>query len=132
MKKVLKLVWNIILYIWQLLQNIAGLLVRLFYTGEKRRNISGITVYYLDSFPGGISLGKTIMVGCLEEFTAKHEHGHQIQSRLLGPLYLFVIGIPSICWAGIYGTKWAPYTHNGYYQFFSEKWADKLGGVKRK
>ena len=61
MKKVLKLVWNIILYIWQLPQNIAGLLVRLFYTGEKRRNISGITVYYLDSFPGGISLGKTIM-----------------------------------------------------------------------
>lgn len=122
---------NILLYLWQLLQNIIGLLVRLFCKGERKRKIAGITVYYLNSFPGGISLGKTIMVGSLYEFIARHEHGHQIQSRYLGPLYLFIIGIPSICWACIYGTKLFPSTHNGYYKFYTEKWADKLGKVKR-
>lgn len=133
MKKFFKILWRIVLYIWQLPQNLVGLFIRLIYKGEKKRKIGGITVYYLQSFPGGISLGSTIMVGSQSEFTAKHEHGHQIQSIWLGPLYLFVIGIPSICWAGIYGTKWVPYTHNGYYtKFYTERWADKLGGVKRK
>lgn len=61
----------------------------------------------------------------------KHEYGHTIQSKLLGPLYLFIIGIPSIVWASIYGTKLVPETKNGYYKFYTEKWADKLGQVER-
>lgn len=28
-----------------------------------------------------------------------HEYGHTIQSLVLGPLYLFIIGIPSVTWA---------------------------------
>jgi hypothetical protein len=44
---------------------------------------------------------------------------------------LFVIGIPSIVWAGLYGKKLFPATTNGYYKFYTEKWADKLAGIKR-
>lgn len=132
MKNFLQSIVNVLLYIWQLPQNLVGLFVRLIYKGEKKIQVGGITVFYLKSFPGGISLGHTIMVGTKDTYTAKHEHGHQIQSRWLGPLYLFVIGIPSIIWAGLYGTKWIPYTHNGYYKMYCEKWADKLGGVVRK
>lgn len=31
-----------------------------------------------------------------DEETLKHEYGHSIQSKILGPLYLIVIGLPSL------------------------------------
>ena len=57
-----------------------------------------------------------------------HEYGHTIQSLLLGPLYLIIIGIPSASWANI------PYFRNkrrkdkiSYFSFFTEKWANSWG-----
>ncbi len=122
---------QILLYIWQLPQNLAGLLVRLICKGERKMKIGNIVVYYLSSFPGGISLGSTIMIGTKNEFTAKHERGHQIQSKYLGPLYLLVIGVPSFIWAYLYINIQAIKRHWSYYDFYPEKWADKLGGVIR-
>jgi len=61
------------------------------------------------------------------------ELGHARQSRLLGPLYLPVVGVPStirVAYAFVYkharGKRWG-----GYYDGFPEKWADELGGVDR-
>lgn len=132
MKKILKFLLDVILYIWQIPQNLIGLFVWILCSGSIPMVIENIKVRYLNRFPGGISLGSIIMLGRLDIDSVKHEHGHQIQSMILGPLYLFVIGIPSIIWAGIYGTKLCPRTYNGYYRFYTEKWADKLGGVIRK
>ena len=56
-----------------------------------------------------------------------HEHGHARQSLYLGPFYLFVIGIPSLLWACLY----RKHKRGSYYAFYTEKWADKLGGVVR-
>lgn len=57
-----------------------------------------------------------------------HEYGHTIQSLILGPLYLIIMGIPSALWAGV------PYFHKkrknekiSYFAFFTEKWANTLG-----
>jgi hypothetical protein len=59
-----------------------------------------------------------------------HEYGHTVQSRRLGPLYLLVIGLPSIIWAGCFESYRKK--HNiSYYSFYTERFADKLGGVKR-
>ena len=62
-----------------------------------------------------------------------HELGHTRQSRLLGPLYLPVVGLPSISRAAyalayreMTGQQW-----NRYYDGYPEKWADRLGGVQR-
>ena len=96
MKKFFKFIWEVILYIWQLPQNLIGLFLRLFYPKAQKMEIADVKVLYDYSFPGGISLGRTIFVGTQDRFTSMHEHGHQIQSMILGPLYLFVIGIPSI------------------------------------
>ena len=80
---------------------------------------------------GGISLGKYIIVNQFaRDNTIYHELGHCRQSMYLGWLYLIVIGIPSIVWAGLYGTIIKP-SANGYYKFFTEKWADRLGNVVR-
>ena len=126
----MKIFLAIILYIWQLPQNLIGLILHLFYIHSEKMEIGGVKVWYNKNFRGGISLGNTILVGSKNVFTAKHEHGHQIQSMILGPFYLFVIGIPSICWAWMYGTI-IPWTYNGYYKFYTERSADKLGKVIR-
>ena len=60
----------------------------------------------------------------------KHETGHTMQSRKLGPLYLLVIGLPSIIWAGCF-EGWRRRHNKSYYWFYTEASADKLGGVDR-
>ena len=85
MKKFFKFIWEVILYIWQLPQNLIGLFLRLFYPKAQKMEIADVKVLYDYSFPGGISLGRTIFVGTQDRFTSMHEHGHQIQSMYLGP-----------------------------------------------
>ena len=126
---------NFLLYIWQFPQNLVGLIVlaycKLFLKNVSKEKCEDITHYYYKKFSGGISLGNYIISYSRNALTIKHEHGHQKQSLYLGPLYLFVIGIPSICWAGLYGTKLFPYKENGYYEFYTERWAEQLGKVNR-
>ena len=64
------------------------------------------------------------------ENTKNHEYGHTIQSNFLGPLFLIIIGLPSIIWAGCFD-RYRRKHNISYYQFYTEKWADALGGVKR-
>jgi hypothetical protein len=122
---------KIILFIWEILQNIIGLILTLFYKTTEEIEYKDRIIRYCKGFPGGISLGSYIFVGTKNTKTIAHEYGHSIQSKWLGPLYLFIVGIPSIVWAGLYGSVIKP-TTNGYYKFYTEKWADKIGKVKRK
>lgn len=130
MSKFLNILKQVGLYIWQLPQNLVGLVVLCFISHKEKCTVAGIDLYYSKTFPGGISLGKYVIIGSKNENTVKHEHGHQIQSMYLGPLYLIVIGLPSLIWAWLYGPV-IPYTRNGYYRFYTEKWAEKLGKVER-
>lgn len=137
----MKVLKEILLYIWQLPQNIAGLFMILILTPFMNKDCGyrgGADIYVSSKMRGGVTLGRYIFLdkfyGIYDKYKDvwDHEYGHTRQSMILGPLYLFVIGIPSICWAGLYGTKLFPHTKNGYYRFYTEKWADKLGGVVRK
>lgn len=121
---------NTLLFLWQLPQNLVGLLLRLIYKGYDDKT-NGIIVRRSLKMSGGISLGRYIIVNQFSrDKTINHEIGHCKQSMYLGWLYLLVIGIPSIVWAGLYGSIIKP-TTNGYYKFYTEKWADKLGNVQR-
>lgn len=117
---------KLLLYLWQLPQNILGLILLLFIRGEVRHMLGNITFYYSKGFSGGISLGNYIIVGSKWEKTIKHEYGHCLQSRMLGWLYLILVGLPSILHAWICACR-----KHSYHDFFVEKWADKLGNVKR-
>ena len=144
MKKFINVLKEIGLWIWQILQNIGGLIVIAIMGYEKVLTAeNGNKVYFSKKMSGGISLGKYSIISYYyickcktdDEILAldvtKHEAlGHGKQSRWLGPFYLFVIGIPSIVWAGLYGAV-IPYTRNGYYRSYTEKWADKLAGIVR-
>ncbi len=56
-----------------------------------------------------------------------HEYGHTVQSLILGPLYLPVIGLPSSLWAHLprCQRKWRG--ERSYFSFFTEKTANFLG-----
>src|SRR6185369_10455986 len=69
----------------------------------------------------------------LDERIRDHEWGHSFQSRLLGPLYLPLVGVPSIArvlyavvFREVTGRRW-----EGYFDAYPEDWADRLGGVVR-
>jgi hypothetical protein len=78
----------------------------------------------------GLSLGRYIFVHqSYGENTIKHEQGHSVQSLFLGPLYLLLIGLPSLS-GNIYDRKYKK-GPSWYYKQPWEAWADRLGGVKR-
>ena len=57
-----------------------------------------------------------------------HEYGHTIQSLILGPLYLIVIGIPSTLWGFLpFLNKKRKSEGISYFSFYTEKWANHLG-----
>ena len=121
-----------ILFLWQLPQNIVGFIIFTICKLLKRDSImykDKITTLWL--FDGGLSMGMFVFVHRnYDENLIKHEYGHTIQSLYLGPLYLFIIGIPSLIWAGLF-KEYRRKNRISYYSFYPEKWAEKLGGVKR-
>lgn len=106
-----------------------------------------VKVYFTNNcFGCGVSLGDYIILDYKSYYpyrlyssvrnTVKHEHGHQVQSRILGPLYLILVGISSAIfnnlWDRIAHRKWpAAKRTKWYYSRYPEKWADKLGGAVR-
>ena len=146
----MNLIKEILLWLWQLPQNLLGLVLILFYKPEACIILqNGNKVYFSRNMVGGISLGKYSIINSyyaglktgdktmkpIEELVqldvVKHEGiGHGTQSRYLGWFYLLVIGLPSIIWAGLYGSI-IPYTHNGYYKFPTESSADRIAGINR-
>lgn len=123
---------KIIQWTWCLPQNLLGLFVFLITKSRGAKNEK-----YKDAFvthwkhSSGLSLGQFIFVPeTISHKTIQHEYGHTIQSNFLGPLFLIVIGLPSIIWAGCFD-RYRRKHNISYYQFYTEKWADALGGVKR-
>ena len=119
---------RIALYLWQFPQNLLGLAFLLCLKGEECHTLSGIKFYYCRHFRGGISLGEYIILGGICEKSVRHEFGHCLQSRILGWLYLPTVGLCSIIHAWIHDCEAIGKT---YYHYWTERWADKLAGIKR-
>lgn len=89
------------------------------------------TIRYCFRRWGGISLGRFVFVHVdSSEMLLQHELGHCRQSVLLGPLYLLVIGLPSITWATLYPLISRQGSGPEYSWFYTERWADSLGGLR--
>lgn len=129
---------RIISFLWQLPQNILGLLVILFTRAKLCCNgiYKGIYISEPEKYWFGVSLGNFIIFGSTpQENSVLHEKGHQKQSIKLGWLYLVVIGIPSFCgniFDRIFHRSWNEERRcRWYYAQPWEKWADRLGNVSR-
>ena len=133
--------YTIIQCSWGLIQTLVGFIVFLLNIRRRHFRYHGAIVTVWSSL-SSVSLGLFLFVsGAKKQVrrgadklndvpdseTIVHEYGHTIQSLFLGPLYLFVVGIPSLIWANI------PYfvkkRRNGtpYSAFWTEKSANRLG-----
>ena len=139
MKKYLRFIADVLLWIWQLPQNVLGVIVTANYSSAKKTfkaEKDGREVLYSSKMEGGISLGRYIVLSYyyrnLKQGSKilKHELGHTYQSMILGPLYLLVIGLPSVVWHWMHSSL-KRFNKLSYYSFYTEKWANRLGGVKR-
>lgn len=147
-KRILKLVKNLTSikfsirnfvrdWIWQLPQNLLGLLYKVFTKSEVSYqipiNLGSCYTFYDNKYKGSVSLGNYIFLSNYaqsDSFTRNHEVGHHKQSLLLGPLYLLIIGIPSIIWAILYNMFPCINSKYNYYDFYTEKWANNLICIK--
>ena len=129
LKKIGHVILFIILFIWQLPQNIVALIMLPFL--GKLELISYKKFCF--AFKGtkmsrGISLGNFAYLSptyAKKVATIMHEQeGHTFDSKIFGPLYLLVIGIPSIMWA------WLGDKNKCYYNFYTERWANKHAGLE--
>lgn len=124
---------NLFGYLWQLPQNILGAIISALFASKID---DGVYEWKGYRAWGSVSLGNYIILssGRLPE-TYRHEVGHQVQSLILGPLYLLIIGLPSICWAALWTNQNTAESLRdkgiSYYDFYTESWADRLGNVHR-
>lgn len=121
-------------YLWQLPQNLMGLLLLALFRTLDNECLELIKndaqICFSDKMRGGVSLGRYVFLKSTDDKGIRHELGHCQQSKRLGWLYLPIIGIPSIIHAAFY--KYDPQDPDGYYRYWCEAWADRLGGVKRR
>ncbi len=122
---------------WGYLQTIAGFFLYLAYIRYPHRYYHGVVRTAWDK-NSALSMGMFIFTpfetaedeGRQEycEKVAVHEFGHTFQALLLGPLYPFIIGIPSLSWGNIpYFQKMRNEKNIPYTWLFCEKWASFWG-----
>lgn len=127
-------------WVWQLPQNLLGVLWKNIKKNSIITEISNDDIEsvgakaFLVKAGGAVTLGKYVFISQTyrdQGMTIKHECGHVKQSKILGPLYLIVIGVPSILHAWLNGYIGCCKKHKeGYYHFFSEKWANRLMNLR--
>lgn len=128
-----RFLYTLIQWTWGFPQNFVGLLM---FIGCKiakcksKKYKNAIETKW-DNKYGSVSLGMFIFLdNDKDETLAAHEYGHSIQSLILGVFYLFVIGIPSFCWA-VFGSKYRTKHNKTYYEFYTESWANKIAGLDK-
>lgn len=131
---------TLIMIIWQLPQDILGFLVWLTLRHKYKKPIfttEPSKFYFSTNRSWGVCLGHFIIINKeYDRWVLKHENGHQKQSKMLGPLYLLLIGIPSALgnlrdkYFHTYKKGWTiPKRRDWYYKQPWEKWANKLSNI---
>ena len=120
-------------FLWQLPQNLVALLVMPFLGKltfvDYRHHCVGYACSRFPKNADGVSLGSFAFFhpdAVDNEFTIRHEmDGHTMDSKIFGPLYLFVIGIPSMCHI-LFIKK-----GDDYYNFYTERRANRHAGLDK-
>lgn len=119
---------TLVMFFWQLPQNLVAIIMMPFIGKMKLIcHENHCWAFECERMIGGISLGSFVFVSpfsAQRTATVLHEFGHVVDSHMFGPLYLFIIGIPSLCWAAL-----TPKT-KCYYDFYTEKRANRHAGLK--
>ena len=136
----MKIFRSILFYLWQftfgIVQNIIGLAMFVFYKtkGAESELYHNAVITYIDKKNfGGVSLGIFIFInknrtGDVRHDMKIHEYGHTVQTMILGPLWLFIIAIPSTIWCNTpYFIKLRKEKNISYYRLYCEGWSNLCG-----
>ena len=122
--------------IWEAPQKVLAHLIIKLSKAQLIGEYQGAKLYHW-KWQGGMSLSthiflpfETLTNSLYQQDYIKHEYGHTVQSAYLGIVYLLIIGAPSFLWAWL-GKSYREKNNISYYSFYTESWADKLGGVNR-
>ena len=126
-------VYLILQWTWGILQNLCGLALFLLNIRRQHSFYNGAVVTKWAN--PGYSTGLGMFIFMSDELPADdhrrirvHEYGHTVQSMILGPLFLLVIGLPSMLWAVLPVFKrYRRENRVSYYSFYPERWANHLG-----
>lgn len=144
-KRLRHALYNAAQWTWGLPQTLAGAGLYLKHRKDPHFNYNGAKVTAWDR-DAGISLGKFIFVPeegrrhsvqsghstehtpTVSKFLLDHEYGHSIQSLILGPAYLLLVGAPSLVWNRLpYFDRRRKKTGRSYYSAVFERTANSLG-----
>ncbi len=132
-EKMKKVLFTLIQLSWGIVQSFIGFFLFLVYIRFPHSLYNGAVVTRW-SRGGGVSLGLFVFAEKCDKEREKqlisHEYGHCVQSLILGPLYLLVIGLPSVTWATIFSRRRKKGVQENYYKFYTEKWAERIAGRK--
>ena len=125
--------YKLIQLTWGFPQTLAGFIIFLINLKRKHERFHGSVLTLWDSY-SSLSLGMFVFIS--DKYVNKdikrdviiHEYGHTVQSLILGPLYLPIIGIPSFLWANLPSAVRKRREHGlSYYSFLPERNANRLG-----
>lgn len=130
MRKFFNILAFIVLFLWQLPQNLIAIVMMPFMGNmdllDYRNYCFG---FRCKNMHGGISLGSFAFLSRIkadQPAVIAHEmDGHTVDSKILGPLYLIIIGLPSLLWALFRNQE----KHPDYYTFWTERLANRRAGV---
>lgn len=130
MKKIINIIISILLVIWQFPQTLVGLIMLPFLgTVKKIEHRNHCIGFCAEKMRGGISLGCIVIVSRSNsrcpEIIAHEMDGHTVDSKIFGPFYLLVIGLPSLLWAWLRNRE----RHPNYYSLYTERRANKHAGL---
>ena len=133
-----RVLYWLIQWTWGIVQNVLGGLLTLLLRRKHARFFGAIVTRW--DFRGSMALGMFLFLGRSRQdapqgsFTEAerrilvHEYGHTVQSCILGPLYLPVIGLPSLLWANLpFFRQRRQKKGRSYYSAYPERWANALG-----
>ena len=134
MKKLCNVLIFGLLFLWQLPQNLVAL-AWLALAGKKKvvayRNYCVAVCARMPRNASGVSLGSFAIVSPAhdgDQRVVRHElEGHTVDSKIFGPLYLLVVGLPSalhLLWHKRHGKD------KPYHDFYTERWANRHAGLR--
>lgn len=118
--------------LWGLPQMIVGGVMFLLSSGaEKKFSRGAIVVRWKSGYSASLGMFIFISKDLPEEEYERlfvHEFGHSVQSLILGPLYLPFMALPSMIWCMLPALKkYRSKRGISYYDFYTERLADRLG-----
>lgn len=129
MKTLLFRLWQ---WTWGLPQTLLGAVIYLICRDCPHDRYRGTIVTYWKN-KGSLGVGMFLFLGSKDPQVRVHEYGHAVQSMILGPLFLPVMGLPSILWCNLPPCRRLRKEKGvSYYSFYPEKSANHLGRLATK